>query len=49
MRGLYAAVVFACGLSVASLFLAMGPCVRQERVEVKVEHLEERLDNLRDR
>lgn len=35
-------------ISLASLFLSIGPCVRQEKVEDKVEHLETRLDNLRD-
>jgi hypothetical protein len=36
-------------ISVVALFLSIGPCVRQEKVEAKVEHLEERLDvHLRD-
>lgn len=36
-------------ISLVSLFMSIGPCVRQEKVENKVEHLETRLDNLRDR
>lgn len=48
-EGLYAGVIFAVGLSAMALFIAIGPCVQQEDVVTKVEHLERRIDNLRDR
>lgn len=47
--GIYVMVGGAVVFSVMALFVAMGPCVDQEDVRVKVEHLEQRLDNLRDR
>ena len=48
-EGLWACCIFAAIASFAAIMLAMGPCVQQEKVESKVEHLERRLDNLRDR
>jgi hypothetical protein len=47
-EGFIAGITISLVLSFGTLMVAMGPCVRQERVEGKVEHLERRLDNLRD-
>lgn len=35
-------------ISLASLFIATGSCAGQDRNEGKIDHLEQRLDNLRD-
>lgn len=46
---IYGLIGFAVLISIVAMFIAMGPCVDQEDVQIKVEHLERRLDNLRDR
>lgn len=46
---IYVAIFGAVFGSIMAMFTAMGPCVEQENLRAKVEHLEQRLDNLRDK
>lgn len=42
------AALFACMMSVAALFISLGPCIEQDDVKTKVDHFEQRLDNIQD-
>ena len=46
---LWGVVGFGLMVSIMALFVSMGPCLNQEEVTTKVEHLERRIDNIQDR
>lgn len=47
--GLVAAIAGAWFVASMAFFFSIGPCVEQEDVRVKVDHLERRLDNIADK
>lgn len=47
-EGHIAALAVAITISVAALFISIGPCALQDNLNDKVDHLEHRLDNVQD-
>lgn len=39
---------FALAIAIAALMISAGSCAGQDKNEAKIDHLEQRLDNLRD-